>query len=144
VDSHANPTRRPLQEHRDVSVIGAGCGSNRGDRRLDALPVLQLRQPRRRIDLVAEFVEDCLSLCAAFRRHVSPPPRRCYGTPPLLTHTSCQLGNLTPGVGFVTQLQNSRSILGLGDKKSCRLVEQRATEWVLQTAVQLAQLQVDG
>jgi len=26
------------------------------------------------IDLVAELVEDCLSLCAACRRHVSPPP----------------------------------------------------------------------
>jgi hypothetical protein len=26
------------------------------------------------IDLVAEFVEDCLGLCAAYRRHVSPPP----------------------------------------------------------------------
>jgi hypothetical protein len=26
------------------------------------------------IDLVAEFVEDCLSLCAACRRYVSPPP----------------------------------------------------------------------
>jgi len=25
-------------------------------------------------DLVAEFVEDCLSLCAACRRHVPPPP----------------------------------------------------------------------
>jgi hypothetical protein len=26
------------------------------------------------IDLVAEFVEDCLGLCAACRRHVPPPP----------------------------------------------------------------------
>jgi hypothetical protein len=26
------------------------------------------------IDLVAEFVEDCLGLCAAYRRHLSPPP----------------------------------------------------------------------
>src|SRR5258708_5396855 len=25
-------------------------------------------------DLVAEFVEDCLGLCAAYRRHVPPPP----------------------------------------------------------------------
>jgi hypothetical protein len=26
------------------------------------------------IDLVAEFVEDCLGLCAAYRPHLSPPP----------------------------------------------------------------------
>jgi hypothetical protein len=26
------------------------------------------------IDLVAEFVEDRLGLCAAYRRHVPPPP----------------------------------------------------------------------
>jgi hypothetical protein len=25
------------------------------------------------LDLVAEFVEDCLGLCAAYRRHVPPP-----------------------------------------------------------------------
>jgi hypothetical protein len=31
-------------------------------------------------DLVAEFVEDCLSLCAAGRRHVPPPPQDAITT----------------------------------------------------------------
>jgi hypothetical protein len=32
------------------------------------------------IDLVAEFVEDCLGLCAACRRHLSPPPEPAITT----------------------------------------------------------------
>jgi len=31
-------------------------------------------------DLVAEFVEDCLGLCAAYRRHLPPPPTAAITT----------------------------------------------------------------